>query len=504
MAITQVGAMTVAGDGTFSSPTVITRPTGVVQGDLVVVSFRSQLASAGGDATMADGFTRLILSSPSAVFYKVMGASELSQWTISHGSDYRSAVAVAFRGVSQSSPVDASAFTASGGTFPGVTSTRSGVQLALAAVGGVGVMGYPAGYTGAGTHASDPSHAAAFIVRAIGTHPGGSFTGAGGFGASVFLADANAAPNAPTLTSPVGNATIDRNVIQRFSWTFSDPDAGHTQSKYDLQYRLVGATPWTTVTGTTANNFHDFAAATFAAGAYEWQARTYDSLGLVGPYSTSAFFTAGTMPPGPTITAPVNNSTITTASTTLTWSYPTQQAHQVRVLDAADAIIYDSGVFEQPATRSTILELPTNNVTRKLQVRVRDAGLFSPYSTITVTVSYTVPATPTLTVAVNTSAGALSVTAAHPTPTGGQPTVTSVDVHRRVIGDTGDGIRVAAGRLPLSTFTDYTVASGVGYAYRVRAYGTTGASSYSAWSEVGIPAGQDSYGGLNDDIYAAY
>jgi len=488
MPITQVGVMTFSGVDAFSAgPTTVLRPTGVAQGDFVVVVFRTQAGQAG-DPTMGDGFTRVILSNPSAVFYKMMGASELSQWQVSHSADYVGAVVVAFRGVSPTSPVDASAFTASAGTFPGVTSTRSGVQLALATVSGSNStgLGYPAGYTGAGSSTSaqiaQVSLAAAIIVRAIGTHPGGSFTGGASFGATLFLADANAAPNAPTLTAPVGNVTIDRNVLQRFSWTFSDPDAGQTQSKYDLQYRLVGAGTWTTVTGTTVNNFHDFAAATFAAGAYEWQVRTYDNLGLVGLYSASGFFTAGNLPAGPTITAPVNNSTIATASTTLTWSYPTQQAHQVRVLDAADAIIYDSGVFEQPATRSAFLELPTNNVTRKLQVRVRDAGLFSPYSTVTVTVSYTSPATPTVTVVSNNSTGAISVTATHPAPGAGVPTVTSVDVYRRLIVETGDGIRVAAARTPTSTFLDYAVASGQPYEYRVRANGSTGASSYSAWT----------------------
>jgi len=496
MPITQVGTMTFSTQQDFFTiPTTIARPTGVVQGDLVVVLFRHN--NQGGDPTMTDGFTRLIFSSPVAVWYKMMGASELSTWNISHAQDTRGAAAVAFRGVSQLSPVDASAFTASAGTFPGVISTRSGVQLALAANGGSGEtgMGYPSGYTGAGASTaaqlSNASLAAAFVVRAIGTHPGGSFTGAGAaFGASLFLADANAAPNASPLTYPVGNVTIDRNLLLRSTWNFSDPDPGDTQSKYDIQYRLVGAGSWTgPFTGVTANGFHDFAAGTFAAGAYEWQVRTYDSLGAVGPYSASGFFTAGSPPAGPTITAPTNGATLNTATTTLTWSSPTQDAYRVRkVADAAGAadtatVYFDTGIVEQANVRSHQLTFATNSRFEHLQVLVRTSGLWSAWGSTRILVSFTPPATPTITVAVNTAAGALTVTAVHPTPTGGQPTVTSLDVHRRLVGEAGDGIRVAAGRTPTGSFIDHTVASGVSYEYRVRAHGTTGASSLSVWSE---------------------
>lgn len=309
-------------------------------------------------------------------------------------------------------------------------------------------------------------------------------------GASIVVPSGNVAPTPPTLLAPVGNTTFDRTATQRFSWTFNDPNAGDTQSAHDLRYRLVGAGSWTTVSGTTPSGFRDFAGSTFAAGSYEWQVRTYDAQGLVGPYSGSEFFTAATPPPGPTITAPANNSTVSTSTAALTWSYPTQAAYQVRVLDPADAVLFDTGVVGGTAgaqTRSVSLSFPTNNVTRKLQVRVQDSGsgLWSPYSTVTVSVSYTPPAVPTLVVVPSDSTGSISVLVTHPTPTGTQPTVAATEVEVRA-DSAGDPYRPVGQPVRLSVnstaYTDRAPAGGVEYAYRARAVGVNETVSLSAWT----------------------
>ena len=49
----------------------------------------------------------------------------------------------------------------------------------------------------------------------------------------------NTAPNAPALTSPAAGATLDRNITQRFAWNFNDPDAGDTQSAYEIRYQKI-------------------------------------------------------------------------------------------------------------------------------------------------------------------------------------------------------------------------------------------------------------------------
>lgn len=297
----------------------------------------------------------------------------------------------------------------------------------------------------------------------------------------------NQPPNAPTNLSPTGNVTIDRTVAQRFSWVFSDPNAGDSQSKYDLQYRVVGAGTWTTVTGTTPNQFHDFAAATFAAGDYEWQVRTYDAGGVVGPWSASSFFKAGTPPTAPTITSPTNGSTISQSTGSVAWSYPSQQAYQARkVADSAGnpdtaTVYYDSGVVESTTARTQALTFPVNNRWEHIQVRIRDGGLWSTWASVRVNVAYTPPGVPTVVAAGNDSLGYISVAITNPAPGAGEPTVTQNYLYRREDAS-GDGIRIKTGIAASGTYNDHAVATGVVYQYKAVAVGSNGTTRDGAWT----------------------
>ena len=138
------------------------------------------------------------------------------------------------------------------------------------------------------------------ITFSIGTYtPAISWVGTGGtFNSAVHASIAfkiippNAAPNAPTQNTPVNNATLDLALTNRFAFTPLDPDAGDTQTKFDLQYQIVGSGSWTLVSQPTANGYWDAPPNTFIVNNYEWQVRTYDAAGLVGPYSASRLFTA--------------------------------------------------------------------------------------------------------------------------------------------------------------------------------------------------------------------
>ena len=242
--------------------------------------------------------------------------------------------------------------------------------------------------------------------------------------------DPNRAPNAPILTTPADASTIDRTATQRFDWDFSDPDAGDTQSAYNLRYRVVGAATWTE-TGwvSTPNTYHDVAGGTFAdAVDYEWQVATKDAQGVAGPYSTSSFFTAGTAPTAPTITAPTNGGTYL-QNETVSWSTPNQDAYQLRVLDEVDAVVYDTGTVESAGTRSLLIELPDNETTRTIQVRVRDGGLWSQYAEVTGTVSWLAPPVPTFTITEDPAEGALVVSISNPAPAGAEPAAVYNDVY---------------------------------------------------------------------------
>lgn len=294
-------------------------------------------------------------------------------------------------------------------------------------------------------------------------------------------------PNAPILEAI---PTFDRATVQRFGWTFSDPNEGDSQSKFDLQYRPVGGGAWTAVTGTTPNQFWDAPAGTFAAGDYEWQVRAYDAQGAVGPYSASGFFTAAVAPAGPVFTAPTSGATIPTASQTYVFSAPSLSEYQWRLVgddgagNPVPATVINAGATVTDATsRSfTVTGLPNNTVVHG-QVRIKDGGLYSTWTDIRNLVSYTAPAVPVVTNLPFTVDGkpvGLRYTVTNPAPSGGQPTVVYADIYRRVVGDTSDGIRIATN--VIGSHDDYAVASGAGYEVRAKAVGANGTSSWSAWT----------------------
>jgi hypothetical protein len=293
----------------------------------------------------------------------------------------------------------------------------------------------------------------------------------------------NVAPNAPTLVAPLGSVTIDYANVQRFSWTFSDPDTGDSQSKYELQYRVVGDTSWITVTETTPNNFYDFPAATFGAHNYEWQVRTYDSLGVVGPWSSSSFFTAATAPSTLSITAPISNATVN-ALPTFTWSTPTQTDYQIRrckdisgVIDTG-TLYYDSGAVTDAVTRSVSVTMETSPRWEWIQVRIKLAGIWSAYVSVRVYASYSLPLPGVVVVVANETTASLEITTSIDSIPG--PTPISLELYVREIGTTGDGDRVYAEVSPTGLYIWWTPASGKDYEIRSRTTADNGAQRWSA------------------------
>jgi hypothetical protein len=320
--------------------------------------------------------------------------------------------------------------------------------------------------------AADEPKAVAGSTGAKSATPSGATQGVGW---TVALEQSNTAPNAPILTAPAANAIIDRNSVQRFDWDFSDPDPGDSQSKYDLRYRLIGDA-WTTVTDTTPTTFRDFAAATFADGDYEWQVLTYDAQGVAGSWSGSSFFTAADAPAAPTITAPTSGATVS-SSETVTWSTPNQDAYQVQVLDGS-TVVSDTGQVTSSTTRSITQEFPTNNVARTIQVRVRYGGLWSQWYTISVTVSFTPPETPVVTLAPDAATGSMTVSIVNPAPGAGVPATSYNDVYI----DDGDGEERKATMLaPNTAWTYWTPRSGRDYdgSVSVTAVGDNGTAASS-------------------------
>ena len=309
---------------------------------------------------------------------------------------------------------------------------------------------------------------------------------------------ADIAPNVPSIVAPTNGTTLDYTVIQTFSWVFSDPDVGDTQSAFDFQYRIIGTSTWTTIHSVSPNNFYQTIANTFVAGNYEWQVRTYDSIGTVGPWTASNFFTAATTPTGLSIISPANNSTAP-ASLTLTWSTPFQTSYQVRrVGDISGApdlstIYYDTGEIFTTSTRSLVVSFPVSGRYENLQVRIKTSGLWSAWVNVRLNVSYIQPSPGTVAVVANNANGSLAITTTPATVGSGEPTPVSVDIYVRALGDPGVGIRIAAAQPPSGTFNWYGPASGITYAIRTLTTGSNGSQRWSATVYVtGIDGGAPS------------
>lgn len=322
----------------------------------------------------------------------------------------------------------------------------------------------------------------------------------------------NRAPNAPALNGPVGGVSIDSSVTQRFSWTFSDPDPGDSQSKANLYYRVVGASSWTTVAIVGPSTFYDMPAATLTAGDdYEWQVETYDAVGNLGARSASSFFSAASPPTGPTWTSPTNNATVNQTQV-FDWSVTAQDSYQVRrVADSAGTpdtgtVYFDTGEVVDAAARTIALTFGTNGRTEHVQIRVKVSGLWSDWTDSIHPVSYTPPAVPLLTVAAVAAPGetvlsGFEVDITQPTPTGSEPAVISADIFRREIDGAGNeiagsNIRVATALAANATWTDWTFVSDSIYQYQAVGVAANGTSTPSAWSP-GPGAGLGS-GGIYD------
>lgn len=263
--------------------------------------------------------------------------------------------------------------TATGGNAGGATGGDGGTDTGGAGSGGHGGTATAGGAAGTGSPAGSPGTATAGGAGGVPTSLGGGGGGGGGgkFGGggggadtgfghygsgggggstgsvgtltptgitattgSLFNTDGvvtvtyNQPPNTPVLTSPATNSNIDYTVATDFTIQFSDPDPTDVQSKADMQWSADNGATWnlesafwpdSAGTATTAANFW----LTYAGQVVEWQARTYDSVGAVSPWSPSSFFTPVPHPADPTLSTVVLNSftppvTITSSETMVT------------------------------------------------------------------------------------------------------------------------------------------------------------------------------------------
>jgi hypothetical protein len=312
----------------------------------------------------------------------------------------------------------------------------------------------------------------------------------------------NAAPFAPTWVSPADNSYQDRDSNLTLDWDFVDGDAGDSQSAYALSKSVDGAvleywnastSAWVgaEVKNPTANTFTTLGSGWATVGeSVLFAAKTWDASDAAGPYGSGLTVNAGTANV-PVLDAPATSAVLGSSSADISWTVAAQAAYQVRVLSSADAELFSTGKITGAVTEVTLEYVFSDGQTGlKVELTTWNAFDIPGIDTNTgISVSYTPPATPVLTVTAN-AAGYMSVAIADPTPAGSQPTVDTHDVYVRVavggrqVGERpvgGDGIRISTGVATNGTYPDHGAATGTDFEYRTLARAGT-ATTYSEWT----------------------
>lgn len=300
-------------------------------------------------------------------------------------------------------------------------------------------------------------------------------TGSTGYASTDFWTDRP--PNAPLLISPAVGANVDFTQAATFTWSFSDPDAGDTQTQADVQYRIVGSGTWIVVSAAaTSVQTWTAAANTFSGGNYEWQVRTYDIAGTVGPWSPSGTFTTASAPAAPTGIAPTG--TITTLPITFTWSstgaetgYQYQLQSDLSGAPDPNGIFYQSGTIVDSSKSAVVTAyLPSQKQWISIRYYTYD-GIWSSWTSSYYTIQIPAPEAGFITATPNNDAGTITLDMSFPT----YGVQTAQLTLSRDAQDGSDPIQLYSG-IPITSYIDRFPAANVLYAYTMEQVASYGSS----------------------------
>ena len=328
--------------------------------------------------------------------------------------------------------------------------------------------------------------------------------------AAFYRVTLNTSPARPVLTVPMRLPVADDLTL---AWTFVDSD-GDSQSGIALRRRTETNTAWEYWDGNsweTTETRLTRTTQTIALGEADWLddadddhwfgIKVYDSSGGDGNASEWSADARVTPVPAPTVAlVSLDGDAIVSGAQTdvvhtngdLVWTATAQDAYRIHLYeydssetDNRGDPLFDTGDLSS-AAREHELEFVTDGERGILVLDVSYLGSEADEQSTEYLVDLPEPpGDSTTTIAVNgTYSDHLRVSASWSPPTG--VSVSTADLHRRVVSEGGDGVRLAAALTAASdavTFDDWLVASGVAYEYRWRALSADGVATLdSTWT----------------------
>jgi len=233
-----------------------------------------------------------------------------------------------------------------------------------------------------------------------------------------------ATPDAPTGLSP-NSAFFDADNDKLFTWNHNATD-GTDQTKYSLQYRIVGAGTWTTYADEVANtNEYILISGTeFSNGEdYEWQVKTWGEFATGSDWSNEAYFTTVTTPEA-TITDPTAVSNYGYSILELDWNYTqTESYDQIKYLanlydendTLLDTVQESSNVANGGSDTAIFTQELENETNYKATLKVQEEnGLWSEEQEVEFTTEFLQPTQPTFELSLNEEQGSIDIDIVNP------------------------------------------------------------------------------------------
>ena len=233
-----------------------------------------------------------------------------------------------------------------------------------------------------------------------------------------------ATPDAPSGLNP-DSSFFDADNDKIFYWNHNPTD-GTAQTKYSLQYRIVGAGSWTTYADEVANTneYVTIPSSTFVNGEdYEWQVKTWGTYATGSDWSSEAYFTTVTTPEA-TITDPTAVSNYGYSTLELDWDFTqTEDYDQIvylaKLYDENDTLLETNQVSSvigngesDTCTFDYILE---NETDYKVTLQVQEEnGLWSEEYEVEFTTEFLQPTKPTFELSLNEDQGSIDIDISNP------------------------------------------------------------------------------------------